>query len=232
MFKLTLILPCYNEEQNIDNLFKNFYNLKNELENIAILFLDNGSTDDTYKKILENIERYKLTNFSHLSLKTNKGYGYGIKFALKNIKTSYAGISHADLQIPSNETIRIANKFLKEENPGLFMGKRTGRSLFNQIFTQGMIWFAFIFSRYKFQDINAQPKYFTNSNEYNFELFPNNFNFDLHLLLKTVELNKSIEYCKIDFYDRTAGKAKGGGSLSGKLKLTISTFHYLLNLNT
>ena len=72
MFKLTLVLPCYNEEENIDTLFKNFYDCIENLNDTCILFLDNGSTDNSLIKIKENINKYHIPNFSYMSLKQNK----------------------------------------------------------------------------------------------------------------------------------------------------------------
>ncbi len=74
MFKLTLVLPCYNEEENIDTLFKNFYDCIENINDTCILFLDNGSTDNSLKKIKENIDDYHIPNFCFMSLEQNKGY--------------------------------------------------------------------------------------------------------------------------------------------------------------
>lgn len=228
MFKLTLVLPCYNEEENIDTLFKNFYDCIENLNDTCILFLDNGSTDNSLIKIKENINLYHTPNFSYMSLKQNKGYGYGLKIALSNITTPYIGISHADLQIPAEETINIAKSFLESDKNSLYMGKRKGRSVLDKFFTKGMLFIVFLFTGNIFKDINAQPKYFENSKEFYFDNFPNDFNFDLHLLLKIKKMSKLINYYEIDFLERKAGIAKGGGSFKGKIKLTLSTLRYLI----
>jgi len=231
MFDLTIILPCYNEEENIDILFSNFYKLKNKLDNICILFFNNGSSDNTLKRIIENINKYQYKNFKYASIEKNNGYGYGLKIALKETESKFIGISHADLQIPIKETIDIANKYLNSNTENLFMGKRKGRDAIDNLFTRGMLIFVNLLTKNKFLDINAQPKFINNIKEYNFSNFPDDFNFDLHLLLKTKNLNKKIEYFEIEFLRRTAGKSKGGGSILGKFKLTYSTLKYLIKKN-
>ena len=145
MFDLTIVLPCYNEEENIDILFSNFHNLKSELDNICILFLNNGSSDNTLKKIIENINKYQYKNFIYISIEKNNGYGYGLKTAFKEIESKLIGISHADLQIPTKETIDIANSYLKSNTENLFMGKRKGRATIDNFFTKGMISLIYLF---------------------------------------------------------------------------------------
>ena len=41
-------------------------------------------------------------------------------------------------------------------------------------------------------------------------------------------MSKLINYYEIDFLERKAGIAKGGGSVKGKIKLTLSTLRYLI----
>ena len=53
MKKISLIIPCYNEEGNIKYLFKNFKKLK-VFKNLEIVLVDNGSKDLTYNTILSH----------------------------------------------------------------------------------------------------------------------------------------------------------------------------------
>ena len=68
---LSVIVPCYNEEENIrdfyDELFKNtpFFQEK-EIE-VEVLYIDDGSTDHTVaevKKLRAEDERVHLVSFS------------------------------------------------------------------------------------------------------------------------------------------------------------------------
>ena len=84
---ILLLIPCYNEEENIEHILEHLRGVKNNLKerselNLEILVVNDGSTDRTIQ-ILENINRdslYKIVN-----LRENKGYGYtlitGFKYA-------------------------------------------------------------------------------------------------------------------------------------------------------
>ena len=42
--KASIVIPCFNEEENIEKLFKSWIEVI-ETENIEIIFVNNGSTD-------------------------------------------------------------------------------------------------------------------------------------------------------------------------------------------
>jgi len=66
--KISIILPCYNEEKNIQNCIKNF----NQLNIVdEIIVVDNNSTDKTFDEI-------KKTNAKYIKEET-QGYGIAIR---------------------------------------------------------------------------------------------------------------------------------------------------------
>lgn len=102
MSLLSVIVPCYNEEENV----KEFYSelLKNEaffkekgLE-LEILYIDDGSGDKTVemvKELRENDERVHLISFSR-----NFGKESAMYAGLEKSKGDYAVIMDVDLQDP------------------------------------------------------------------------------------------------------------------------------------
>ncbi|MDE7284871.1 MAG: glycosyltransferase family 2 protein, partial [Lachnospiraceae bacterium] len=102
MSLLSVIVPCYNEEENIvdfyNELLKNndFFNEK-ELE-LEILYIDDGSKDGTVaevKKLREKDERVHLLSFSR-----NFGKEAAIYAGLQKSKGDYVVIMDVDLQDP------------------------------------------------------------------------------------------------------------------------------------
>ena len=55
MKKLSIIIPCYNEQDNIIPLFEKLKNLINLDKNLEIIIIDNGSTDNTLTKIKNHL---------------------------------------------------------------------------------------------------------------------------------------------------------------------------------
>ena len=78
------------------------------------------------------------------------------------------------------------------------------------------------------EDINAQPKIFTRDLFLKFKNPPNDFLIDFYLM-NLSQINKyEILKLDVDFKDRKFGIAKGGGSIFGKIRLSIKTAYYII----
>ena len=109
----SLILPCYNEELNIIHLYEEFKNIPDN--NVKeLIFVNNGSTDNTEEKIdkiihQSNIEKKSNLIIKKLNLPKNQGYGGGIKAGLEVAQGDFIGWTHADLQTPLIDFFKLYN---------------------------------------------------------------------------------------------------------------------------
>ncbi|MCR4754463.1 MAG: glycosyltransferase [Lachnospiraceae bacterium] len=99
---LSVIVPCYNEEENIryfyDELNKNANFFKEKALDIEIIYVDDGSKDGTVREIKalnETDNRVKLVSFSR-----NFGKEAAIYAGFEKSKGDYAVVMDADLQDP------------------------------------------------------------------------------------------------------------------------------------
>ena len=94
---LSLIIPCYNYENsvvaNYDKLKKKIDNIK---ENVEIIFIDDGSTDNTYKK-LKNLKKKNKT-IKVLKNSINQGKSFSLILGIK--KSKYDKIVIYDCDLP------------------------------------------------------------------------------------------------------------------------------------
>ena len=94
--KLSIIVPCYNEEKNIKNLYDAFVH---ELINTSyeVIFIDDGSSDKTFFEINQ---LYKNGNkcIKAISFSRNCGKESAIYAGIKNATGEYTAIIDADLQ--------------------------------------------------------------------------------------------------------------------------------------
>ena len=102
--KISLVIPCYNEEKSLQELHYRCNDLAKKI-NVEIIFVNNGSTDNS-KKIFTSLSRINK-NFLYLNLNKNKGYGGGILEGLKKAKGNYIGWTHADLQTNPLDLIKV-----------------------------------------------------------------------------------------------------------------------------
>tara|TARA_Y100000991_G_scaffold175124_1_gene137067 strand:- start:7514 stop:8206 length:693 start_codon:yes stop_codon:yes gene_type:complete len=222
---LSVVVPCYNEEKNIPLIVSKFSKiLEKSDDEIEVILVNNGSIDDSksvFEKTISNIKQ----NIKVLNVKKNIGYGHGIVSGLKIAKGDILCWTHADLQTDPRDVISALKKYKKyNDNQLIIKGKRRNRNLLDSSFSWGMQVYCSLILNTRLNDINAQPKLFSRVfYEKKFENPPFDFSLDLFLLLKA----KRIETVDVFFHNRKFGEAKGGGSLSGKLKLILRTLAYI-----
>jgi len=114
--KVAIIIPAYNEEVNavktIDNL------LQQDYENLEIIFVDDGSKDDTYKKVSEffsNHEKIKVLT------KENGGKASALNFGIENCNSDYVVCIDADTQLMPDAISKLM-KYFGEPNVGAVAG--------------------------------------------------------------------------------------------------------------
>ena len=99
---LSVIVPCFNEQENIfdfyNELMKNEEFFKGEGVDFELLFVDDGSTDATVsnvKTLIEKDQRVHLISFSR-----NFGKEAAMYAGLNSAKGDYVAIMDCDLQDP------------------------------------------------------------------------------------------------------------------------------------
>lgn len=102
MSLLSVVVPCFNEEENIDDfyveLMKNQTYFQEKRVDMEILFIDDGSKDNTVGKIKElkqKDDRVRMISFSR-----NFGKEAAMYAGLENAKGDYVVIMDVDLQDP------------------------------------------------------------------------------------------------------------------------------------
>ncbi len=99
---LSVIVPCYNEQENVsdfyDELMKNEEFFKSQDVDMELIFVDDGSRDATVDRVKELIQR---DNRVHLvSFSRNFGKEAAMYAGLKSAKGDYVAIMDCDLQDP------------------------------------------------------------------------------------------------------------------------------------
>ena len=130
---ISLIIPCFNEEKNIEKLFNKLDLLINEYpsEDIEIVIVNNGSTDNSETLIKQHNLYLKKINL--LNIEKNIGYGDGINKGINYSTGEIICWFHADLQFDPFDAIKIYQKYkLDLYNQNIMIkGKRINRSLFD-----------------------------------------------------------------------------------------------------
>ncbi len=94
---MTIIIPVFNEIDNLDRIYNTFtdYFSKSKTKS-KVLFIDDGSTDNSFEKINEICS--KNPDFEFLKFKENCGLSAAIKAGIDHTNTELIGYIDADLQ--------------------------------------------------------------------------------------------------------------------------------------
>lgn len=123
LYRLTVIVPVYNEEDNIDALESRLsVFLPQASVATCVLFINDGSTDSSLERIRDICRRH--TDFFYLSLAHNSGLSAAMKAGIDVTESPYVGYIDADLQTaPEDFNLLLADI----ENHELVMGIRANR---------------------------------------------------------------------------------------------------------
>jgi polyisoprenyl-phosphate glycosyltransferase len=102
MYNFTIVIPCLNEEKNIEQFVNSIQLLFDGEYNFKLLFIDDGSTDNTWVKI-ENLKK-KFSFIFAIKLSRNFGKENALTCGLETIKNEDFMVTiDADLQHPIND---------------------------------------------------------------------------------------------------------------------------------
>ncbi len=227
--KLSIIIPCYNEEKNIPLILNRFNEVINR-NDVEVVIVNNGSTDDSEKIIQGHLPKYPFAISTKVEV--NQGYGYGIISGLKQARGEYIGWTHADMQTDPYDPIKALDIIEKLGNPDdvYIKGKRKGRPFFDTFFTIGMSFFESLYMKKILWDINAQPNIFHRSFFESWDNPPYDFSLDLYALYMAKISDLKIIRFDVLFPVRIHGQSSWNTSMKAKQKFINRTIDFSIKL--
>ncbi len=227
--KLSIIVPCYNEEKNIPLILEKFDEVIKR-DDIEVLLVNNGSNDNS-KNVMDRLVP-KFTFARVVTVENNQGYGYGITSGLKEAHGEFIGYTHADMQADPTDVLKALEIMEKQDNPEncYIKGDRKGRAVFDQFFTMSMSAFETIYLGEKLWDINAQPNIFHKSFFEKLTNIPKDFSLDLYFLYTAQKQGLKVIRFDVIFPDRIHGESSWNNGLASKWKFIKRTIDFSLKL--
>ncbi len=249
---LSIILPCYNEQDNLAFLFNSLDPVAADHKDLEILLVNNGSTDNSVAVFEQELSKRDRNIFKVVNVEKNIGYGYGILTGLRAAKGEILSVTHADRQTDPMDVLKaleIYNKHCHQEpltHPSihpptaatqddrslLVKGYRKNRRPMEAFFSWGMGVLSSLALGTRLTEINAQPKLFSKSFFDSIEKeAPHDFSLDLYFLYHAKKKGQILDF-PVYFAKRVAGEAKGGSgsSLKVRIKLIKRIFKYIFEL--
>ena len=114
MMDLSIVIPLYNEDESIDELHSKIVSsLSNSSLNYEIIFIDDGSSDNSWNIIKDVTKR--AHNTRAIRFLTNYGKSMALSAGFKSTRGEIVVTMDADLQDDPNEILQLYNVLINED---------------------------------------------------------------------------------------------------------------------
>ena len=225
--RFSLVIPCFNEAQNIPLLLERCASITKPGE-IEVILVDNGSSDDSQDVLSKVLKDYP--GCRSIRVEVNRGYGYGILAGLRAANGAILGWTHADMQTDPIDSL-VGLEYFEQYGGDLFCkGKRFGRPMSDVFFTVGMSLFESILLQTPMWDINAQPTMFSRDFFESWESPPEDFSLDLYAYFKAKKYKLRVVRFPVRFGDRAFGVSHWNINWRAKINFIKRTLAFSLKL--
>ncbi len=207
---LSIIVPIYNEENTVKEILTSLTKLKEKVQSIEIIVVNDGSTDNSLKILNENHDLYDCL----IKNSQNKGKGNAVKSALEKASGKYITFQDADLEYDPNDFLKFT-KLISKFSPDLIIGSRfnyadytRSHHFFNKI---GNYFITFLFNiiyQTTFTDVYSCYACFKKELLNYDNLKTNGFEQHAEILCKVVRNGKTFYEVPINYNGRTHDEGK------------------------
>lgn len=206
--KLTIIIPCYNEDRTISKLIKTILEINFPIER-EIIVIDDGSKINQSLFLNSKIQKKEIKFYR---LEKNYGKGTSIRFGLKKASGDIFVIQDADFEYEPNDILKLIGPILKNEAQivygNRFSKKNLDMSKSHYIGNRLLTKFTNMFYNSNLMDMETGYKVFTDKilNKINIEA--NNFEFEPEFTSKVLIKGLKIKEIPISYTYRKYNVSK------------------------
>jgi len=212
---LSIIVPCFNEINNIDQIIKAIKS--SPIQNKEIIIIDDGSTDGS-KEYLENLNDDSIKIIFH---NFNKGKGSAISSGIKFARGKIIIIQDADLEYDPQEYPLLINPILEGKADVVYGSRFKGSQPHRVVYFWHRVGNGFltllsnIFTDLDLSDMETCYKAFKSCLIKNIIIKEKRFGFEPEITAKLAKLNIRFYEVGISYYGRTYKEGKKIGWRDG-----------------
>ena len=213
--EVSVVVPVFNETRNLKEFFSELDGKLVELgKSYEVIFVDDGSTDDSYK-ILLDIQECKV-QVKVLSLKNNVGKGGALEQGFKLVSGDKVIIMDCDLQYDPSDIKLLLHKL--EEGYDAVSGKRVSRVDFTRVILSSWVFRFFIrkLSGLNFSDFFSGLKCFKAPLISQFGIYG-----DLNRIFTVYAYRAGYKVCEIPINHRARRHGRSKYNFLDRLRLAV-----------
>ncbi len=199
--KISIIIPCYNERNNIQTCLCNcMFELEAKKFEYEIVVVDDGSSDCTKMAVLDLMKKFKRIKL--ISYLENEGKGFAVRQGLIKAKYKTKLILDCDLSVDITELSTLNFDWVKKQK--IIKGHRLQiipqplfRILVGKIW-KVITWFftgLYMDTQCPFMILNTNQSFYKNTKI-------NGFAFDVEYLVKAKKEGHKINIMKVDYINQ------------------------------
>ena len=207
--KISVIIPCFNEEKTILEILKKV-NLEKSSLDLEIIVSDDGSNDNTIDLLKQNLNLYDKL----IENKVNLGKGAALKKGIEESSGELILFQDADLEYDPKDYKKLIQPFLFN-NADVVYGSRFQGSAAHRLiyFSHRVANFILttlvnLFTNINFSDVETGYKVFRRSIIDKMILKENSFGVEIELTMKIAKLKAKIFEVGISYNGRTYDEGK------------------------
>lgn len=201
---VSVLVPCYNEENAIEDTIRKLDDVLSVLESYEILAIEDGSVDRTAERL--DALGTEFPNLRIIRHDRNRGYGAALKTGMRHAASELIAITDADGTYPIKDLPKLIG-LTRDRALDMVVGARTGANVtystlrkIPKFFLHR--WINWIVNQ-KIPDINSGMRVFRKDMAQKFvRILPNGFSFTITITISALRNNYRVHFEPIDYFAR------------------------------
>jgi len=227
--KLSIVMPCFNEEQTLEHCLHNVLGIQDELLSLEIIVVDDCSTDNSFQ-IAETISD-KHTEVKVLHHERNRGKGAALQTGFQHATGQIVAIQDADLEYDPADLKRMIVPILNNRADVVF-GSRFGTGgahrvlyFWHYLGNKFLTLLSNMFSDLNLTDMECCYKVFRREIIQKINIRESRFGVEPELVAKAAQMRVRIYEMGVSYSGRTYEEGKKIGYRDG-FRALYCIFHY------
>ena len=213
-FTLSIVIPCYNERENILNILDKID--ESPIPNKEIIVVDDCSTDGT-RDILEEKVRSRVAKLVYHE--QNGGKGAALKTGFMHATGDVVIIQDADLEYDPMDYLKVVTPIVEGKAKVVygsrFLHAKAKGYLANRLANKGLTMFSNLFTHQKLTDMETCYKAFRRDIIQKVDIEEKRFGFEPEITAKISDMRIRIKEVPISYHPRTNEEGKKIGFKDG-----------------